>query len=739
MLQRLLHHGKRNMTSGFTNRLALEKSPYLLQHKHNPIDWYPWGKEAFDFAKKNNRPIFLSVGYSTCHWCHVMEKESFENPAIAKLLNENFVAIKVDREERPDVDKLYMTFVVAVSGHGGWPMSVFLTPDLAPITGGTYFPPDDTQGMMGFASILKLIMSKWEKEQEATGQLGEQILQMIRNQSKSEHGVVKSSDEIVLDMYRHKFKNFDKKHGGFGNAPKFPKPCDLDFLIASAAWYRKSDPERAENCLHMLKVTLDEMSRGGIHDHVGKGFHRYSVDSEWHVPHFEKMLYDQSQLLATYSDFYRLCGKENPEVARTIRDVADYMNDCLSHPDGGFYAAEDADSLPSDGAEKKKEGAFCVWEKKEVEDILSGMKVGSTSAAEAFSVYFDVEENGNVSRRLDPHGELTNKNVLRRLHSDTECADILGISVEDLLPGIELAKQKLLKIRKTRPLPHLDSKMLTAWQGLAITGFVKAFRALSDDSLLERALKCLKFVENNAKDSHGNLIRAVYRSESGQVEKGPESIAAFSDDYAFLIRGLLDVYDVNGDSKIAQKARDLQEKMIEKFWDHENNCGFFLGEENAHEGTSVRLIEDQDNVEPCATSVAAGNLLRLYAIFEDEKLREKAAKCFTSFAERLNKYSFSLPVLAMANRRSQLGEVTIAIVSSENSDFSREVRKIVDNKFIWNASTLQINPDDPLLSGSETHAAMAHGPSPAVYICENFACGLPLKSIEEIRAKVGDL
>ncbi|VDL85666.1 unnamed protein product [Nippostrongylus brasiliensis] len=410
--------------------------------------WYPWGSEAFEKAKEMDRPIFLSVGYSTCHWCHVMEKESFENEDIARLLNNDFISIKVDREERPDVDKLYMGFIQATSGSGGWPMTVFLTPDLDPITGGTYFPPRDSQGSLGLPSVLKIVA-------ENVGSLYAQ-------------GTAPPLEAVINGAFEHKVSTFDEVHGGFGNAPKFPKACDLEFLINHFCW-TKSEAVR-ELCNHMITSTLDGMSRGGIHDHIGKGFHRYSVDGEWHVPHFEKMLYDQAQLLAVYSEHCQVFG---PQFNSVIEDIVQYMEECLSHEEGGFYAAEDADSLPkADSCEKKegafyvwemsqeggfyaaedadslpkadscekKEGAFYVWEMSQIQESLKDLKVLGKDTEDVFCQYFDIQEEGNVTLLKDPRGELQGQNVLRMIRSHEEFADEFGVPVDVLSDEIAKAK-----------------------------------------------------------------------------------------------------------------------------------------------------------------------------------------------------------------------------------------------------------------------------------------------------------
>ncbi|CAI2343790.1 unnamed protein product [Caenorhabditis sp. 36 PRJEB53466] len=686
MLNRLiLAPGVIRMASTFKNRLGQEKSPYLLQHANNPIDWYPWGPEAFQKAKDGNKPIFLSVGYSTCHWCHVMEKESFENEGTAKILNDNFVAIKVDREERPDVDKLYMAFVVAVSGHGGWPMSVFLTPDLHPITGGTYFPPDDSRGMLGFPSILNMVHSEWLKEGESLTKRGAHIIKLLQPGTAS--GDVNHSDDTRR----------------IRKSSQVPKASDLDFLIAFAAINRNKDA--GKGCIRMLKKTLECMAEGGIHDHVGNGFHRYSVDAEWHVPHFEKMLYDQSQLLATYADFYRLTGEKNEVIGEVIEDIFEYMQK-ISHKDGGFYAAEDADSLPRHDSEKKAEGAFCVWEKEEIRQLLGDKNIGEARMFDVFCDYFDVEDGGNVGRGSDPHGELKEKNVLRKLLSDEECALNHGIAREELKKGIEEAKKILWEVRKKRPSPHLDSKMVTAWQGLAITGLVKAYQALEDKKFLERAEKCAEFVGKNLEEN-GELKRAVYLAANGEVEQGNQKMKAFSDDYTFLIQGLLDLYTITGKDKYLERAVELQKTCDAKFW---NGNGYFISEQS-DEGVSVRMIEDQDGAEPTATSIASNNLLRLCDILENDDYREKANQCFRGAAERLNSAPIALPKMAISLHRWQVGSTTLVLVGDPESELLRAVRHRLNDSLIPNVSVVHIRSETDAGTLGPSHKEMGKAPS----------------------------
>ncbi|KAK6732775.1 hypothetical protein RB195_016879 [Necator americanus] len=731
------HNLKMSTNPSFKNKLSNEKSPYLLQHQHNPIEWYPWGPEAFQKARELNRPIFLSVGYSTCHWCHVMEKESFENEDIARYLNNHFVSIKVDREERPDVDKLYMSFIQALSGSGGWPMTVFLTPDLDPITGGTYFPPHDSVGSMGLTSVLRLVTENWSdrRTREAMGGQGKMITDALKKGYVYTHGDAPPLDPVLAGAFKYKTSNFDEKYGGFGNAPKFPKACDLEYLIYHLCW-SKVDSER-ELCRHMLDVTLDAMDRGGIHDHIGKGFHRYSVDEEWHVPHFEKMLYDQAQLLGVYADACRVCGDKYKHV---VKDIAEYMEECLSHEEGGFYAAEDADSLPTADSTEKKEGAYFVWERSQVEELLKDQKIGDHPAGEVFCEYFNIEKDGNVSSSKDPHGELVHKNVLRMKRSHDYYENRFAVSSDVLSEGISRAKATLAEFRSHRPRPHLDSKMVTAWQGLAISGLSKAAVALQLPAYIERAVKTVEFVKKYLMDEDGQLLRAAYRGEDGSVQNTSAPVPAFSDDYAFLIQGLLDLYQVKPDLELLKLAERLQDDMDSKFWDTETESGYYIGSDQGD--VKVRVMEDQDGAEPCANSVAVGNLVRLYDYFEATEYKRKAEKIVAASSSRLIKYPFILTKMISGYHRMVKGSAEIMIVGKASDEKVAAFRKEIDSHHIWNKLLLFLDPTEDnsfITDQCSTYAEMLKTNEPTVFICRNFACGAPITGLAELKSQLEGL
>ncbi len=434
----------------YTNRLIHEKSPYLLQHAHNPVDWYPWGKEAFEKARKENKPIFLSVGYSTCHWCHVMEHESFENPEIAMLMNNNFVSIKVDREERPDIDQVYMTFVQATTGNGGWPMNVWLTPDLKPFVGGTYFLPEDKWGRPGLKTVLNKIAEAWKTDRENIVASSDKILRALQSATEQAGGADKISEGVCNRAYEQFASQFDEKLGGFGDAPKFPRPVTFNFLCD--IYGADPDSKEGKRALGMTLFTLRKMAEGGIHDHIGGGFHRYSTDKFWHVPHFEKMLYDQAQLAMAYLDAFQIM--RDPLFERTARDILDYVRRDMTDKEGAFYSAEDADSLVAQGKPEHAEGAYYVWTTDEIDKLLGAER------AKAFDYFYGLEAKGNAPE--DPQGEFKNKNILIQRHDLSDLAKKFGLTNEKAGQQLADSLKLLFGARGKRPRPHLDDKIVTA-------------------------------------------------------------------------------------------------------------------------------------------------------------------------------------------------------------------------------------------------------------------------------------
>ncbi|HEX7574058.1 MAG TPA: thioredoxin domain-containing protein, partial [Bacteroidota bacterium] len=518
------------------NRLIHEKSPYLLQHAYNPVDWYPWGEEAFALARDRNVPVFLSIGYSTCHWCHVMERESFENGSIAAILNRDFVCIKVDREERPDLDRVYMTALQAMGQNGGWPMSMFLTPDRQPFYGGTYYPPESRYGRAGFPDVLSKIRSIWDTERPKVDESARSITTFLEDVANARGPGGVPGVEVLEASYNQISSTYDPVDGGFGAGPKFPRPVLFNFLLR---YYARTGGDAP---LAMVTHTLLRMASGGMYDQIGGGFHRYAVDGEWRVPHFEKMLYDQAQLVQAYLDA-SLCSRD-PFFPAVARETLDYVLRDMTDPEGGFYSAEDADSPRPERPEESGEGAFYVWTKKEIDDALEG-------DAQLFSEYFGVEEAGNAP--VDPQHEFTGRNILYRRGTVDSTASRFGISPDETLSRLTAAKGKIFNLRAERPRPLRDDKILTSWNGLMIGAFARGFRVLGDERYLVAATRAAEFATGRMWQK-GTLLRR-YRQGECRIE-------AHLDDYAFLVSGLLDLFESSGDGRWLERAAMLTEEQI---------------------------------------------------------------------------------------------------------------------------------------------------------------------------------
>ena len=593
-----------------TNRLAREKSPYLLQHQFNPVDWYAWGEEAFEKARREHKPIFLSIGYSTCHWCHVMERESFENEAIAQLLNEHFVSIKVDREERPDVDKIYMTFVQATTGSGGWPLNVFLTPDLKPFFGGTYFPPGGGQGRPGFPQLLEQISNVWKTRRadidRSAGDIHTQLEQMIATNARPSQLVM--SAETLRHAGSLMKESYDARNGGFGDAPKFPQPSQPQFLLRYAR--RFHDKEAVRMVLH----TCERMAAGGIHDQLGGGFARYSVDAEWLVPHFEKMLYDNAQLAQLYLDAYLVSG--DAHQAEVVRDILNYVLRDMTNPLGGFYSAEDADS-------EGQEGKFYCWTRSELSQLLT---------PEEFNVaahYYGITEKGNFIDHSHPH-PLPNLNVLSVVAPKLSDADRLLLAS---------ANRKMLAARSKRVRPHLDDKALASWNGLMLGALARASVVLGDASYLTAARKNLDFIQTHLWDAGSATLYHRWREgEHDQVQ--------LLDGYAFLLAGVVDFYEATLDSRQLEFAVALADSMLAKFHDGENG-GFWESAANARD-LILRVKEDYDGAEPSGNSVAVLALLKLGKITDRKQFTEAAEKTLRLFSGRLQQLPQAMPYMLSA-------------------------------------------------------------------------------------------
>ena len=705
--------------SEHTNRLAHEKSPYLLQHAHNPVDWYPWGEEAFAKARRENKPIFLSVGYSTCHWCHVMAHESFESEEVAAVMNREFVNIKVDREERPDVDRVYMTFVQATTGSGGWPMSVWLTPDLKPFVGGTYFPPEERYGQPAFKKVLERIATAWKEDHDKIVEQGSKIVEALRESQSAAPGEGKIDSSVADAAYRQIDRSYDPKEGGFGNAPKFPRPVTLNFLTRFYARDPKSDS--GKHALDMALFTLRKMAAGGMHDHIGGGFHRYSVDRYWHVPHFEKMLYDQAQLGVAYLDAFQIT--KDKQYESVARDILDYVARDMTSKEGGFFSAEDADS-PVVGIDapghKTAEGAFYVWTKKEIDDALG-------DSAEVFDFHYGVQAHGNAPEGSDPHDEFRGKNILIERHTIAETAEHFRKTKEEIAKALAQSREKLFAIRAKRPRPHLDDKIIAAWNGLMISAYARAAQVLDDPRYLEIATRSANFVRAKLYDSSRKILYRSYR-------EGRSNIEGFADDYAMVIQGLLDLYEASFDVEWLKFAMQLQETQDRLFFDEKN--GGYFSNSGRDESVFVRIKDDNDGAEPAASSIAALNLLRLSQIYDDPKIAERAKKTIDAFATALLQFPSGMPQMLVAVENSLGKPRQIVIAGKNDSPETKALVKEVHRHFLPNTLVLLADANEGQKYLGERNEAvramsLVEG-KPAAYVCENFTCKAPVTDPKQL-------
>jgi uncharacterized protein YyaL (SSP411 family) len=727
-------------TEEHTNRLAQEKSPYLLQHAHNPVDWYPWGEEAFAKALHENKPIFLSIGYSTCHWCHVMAHESFENEEVAAIMNREFVNIKVDREERPDVDRVYMTFVQATTGGGGWPMSVWLTPDLKPFVGGTYFPPEERYGQPAFKKVLEQIATAWKEDHDKIVEQGNRIVEALRESQSAAPGEGKIDGSFADAAYRQIDRTYDPKEGGFGNAPKFPRPVTLNFLTRFFARDPKGDD--GKHALEMVLFTLRKMAAGGMHDHIGGGFHRYSVDRYWHVPHFEKMLYDQAQLAVAYLDAFQIT--KDKQYESVARGILDYVARDMTSKEGGFFSAEDADSpipvavvydrrsesiqqgdVGAHGAplQKTAEGAFYVWTKKEVDDALG-------DSAEVFDFHYGVQAHGNAPEGSDPHDEFRGKNILIERHTVRETAQRFGKSEEEITKSLAQSQKKLFAIRVKRPRPHPDDKIIAAWNGLMISAYGRAAQVLDEPRYLEIAIRAAKFVQSQLYDSSAKILYRNYRSGRSEIE-------GFADDYAFVIQGVLDLYEASFDIEWLKFAMQLQETQDRLFFDQKN--GGYFSTSGKDESVFLRMKDDNDGAEPAASSVAALNLLRLSQILNQEQMAKSARKTIDAFAATVSHFASAMPQMLVALDYSLNKPRQIVIAGKKDAPETKALLNEVHRHFLPTAILLLADGGEGQnYLGGKNEAirsmTLIDG-KPAACVCENFTCKAPVTDPKQL----GDL
>ncbi len=690
------------------NRLILEKSPYLLQHARNPVDWYPWGEEAFADALRRDVPVFLSVGYSTCHWCHVMERESFENEAIAALLNENFVCIKVDREERPDLDRIYMTALQAMGQNGGWPMSMFLTPDRRPFYGGTYYPPESRYGRAGFPDVLRKIRTIWDTERSKVNESAGSITTFLRDVAGSGAPGELPGPGVIESTWKQISSTYDPVDAGFGGGPKFPRPVVLDFLLRYGAGTGNDAP------VAMVAHTLRRMAGGGMYDQIGGGFHRYSVDGQWRVPHFEKMLYDQAQLVQVYIDAW-LCTRE-PLFSSVARETLEYVLRDMTAPEGGFYSAEDADSPRPDDPDESGEGAFYVWTKKEIDGALG-------PDAPLFDECFGVEDGGNAP--FDPGHEFTGRNILYARLSPEAVANRFGISPEESASRLARAKSTLFTLRAQRPRPLRDDKILTSWNGLMIGAFARGARFLGDRRYLRAAVNAAGFITERLREN-GVLLR--------RFRQGEARFEAHLDDYAFLVSGLLDLFEASGEGRWLEKAVQLTEQQIAVFHDA-GGRGFF--ETSGRDAmVLVRMKEQYDGEEPSGNSAAAMNLIRLSRMIDRPAWESLASGTVANFGGTLGSQPGVMPLMAsaLAFIRTSPGQVVVA--GRREDPRTESMLNVISARYVPTTVTIPLDPGpdgecprslNPFLRNLTPTAG-----EPAAYVCRNFVCDLPVSNAESL-------
>ncbi len=712
------------------NALIQEKSPYLLQHAYNPVQWLPWGEAAFNKSREEDRPIFLSVGYSTCHWCHVMEHESFENEEIAAIMNENFVNIKVDREERPDVDAAYMQYVQLRTGQGGWPMSVWLTPERKPFFGGTYFPAEERYGRAGFGSILKQIAELWRTRRDDLMEEGQRTIEVMQEQLDKSQPANQLPGAVVWEqLLTEASGSYDEELGGFGGAPKFPRPALLEGLI-SLAVIEGRHSESGKRALEISYGTLQAMARGGMYDHLGGGFHRYSVDEYWHVPHFEKMIYDQAQLIPCYLEGARLTGDDGQRsfFEEKVRETLEYVRVKMTSPEGGFYCAEDADSLVpgEEGMGEKKEGAYYVWTSAQIDLLLLDEK-----QRKLFKRAYGVEEAGNVRAESDPHDEFRGQNVLFKALEVQPLAQFFNLETAEVARHLAEAKATLLEAREHRPHPHLDDKILAAWNGMMIGALADASRILDEDGYLQAAVKGAEFIRANLwKADEKKLIRTF--------REGPSEIAGFATDYAWMIRACLKLFRAGAGIGWIKWAMELQQTMTEQFWD-EAKGGFFASKAGDREAV-LTFKEDYDGAEPSANSVAALNLVELENLVPQNGYREMAEKTVQASSELLKKHPYAAPLMVKALRILSEAPRHMVIAQAEGEEAqgeAAEMVKLIEAHVLPLSSVVRKGN-----SAEEREFFQAHNPAiaamnpesgAAVYICENFSCQAPITRAEVLR------
>jgi len=683
------------------NRLAKETSPYLVQHKENPVDWYPWGPEALERAKREQKPIFLSIGYSACHWCHVMEHESFENEQIAQALNEKFVCIKVDREERPDLDQLYMNAVQIMTRRGGWPMSVFLTPELKPFYAGTYWPPHASRGMPGFDQVIEAVAQHWNTKRAEAEKMADQLTaELARLDRDSVDGEL--SIELIEGAVRQLRQAFDGAHGGFGGAPKFPAPMALRLLLRH--WHRTRD----RSSLDMVRVTLDQMAAGGIYDHLGGGFARYSVDDRWLVPHFEKMLYDNAQLAVAYLEAYQATG--NQEYARVVRETLDYVLRDMTDPAGGFYSTEDADS-------EGVEGKFYTWTPDTLSEVLGD------EASKTFARVYDVSEGGNFEHGLS---------ILNLPKTLGQQAQLLDRDEEELVAELAASRAKLFSAREKRIHPHKDDKVIVAWNGLMIDAMARAGAVLGDSRYIDAAAKAADFLLDELRRDDGRLLH-TWRG-------GVAKIDAYLDDYTCLANALISLYEATFVCRYLDEAVALMEVVLEKFADSGGQGFYFTADDQ--EQLIVRSKDFTDNAVPSGNAMAATVLVRLGKFTGSQQYIDAAQGVMRQTAEMMRRAPTATGQTLLALDLEQGPTYELVMAGKLDDESSRAALSDLRSRFLPNKVLAFAGSDTADASrtlGGLLQGKTMQGETPTLYICEGFTCQAPAQGIEEIKHTLDEL
>ncbi|MDQ3173463.1 MAG: thioredoxin domain-containing protein [Acidobacteriota bacterium] len=687
---------------GKPNRLIKEKSPYLLQHAHNPVDWYPWGEEAFEKARRENKPVFLSIGYSTCHWCHVMEAESFSDTQVASLMNDAFVSIKVDREERPDIDNVYMNVSVLMTGSGGWPLTIIMTPDKRPFFVATYIPKDGRFGQAGLLDLIPRVKEAWATQHERILQSATQITSALQQKTSNSSGADPDTSTLQA-AYQQLKSRFDERYGGFGQSQKFPTPHNFLFLLRY--WKRTGDAK----ALEMVERTLQAMRRGGMYDHVGFGFHRYSTEPTWLVPHFEKMLYDQALLAMAYTEAFQATGKE--EYEKTAREIFTYVLRDMTSASGGFYSAEDADS-------EGEEGKFYLWSEKEIRQALG------KEDADLFVKVFGVQSGGNFTEQST--GNKSGTNILYLSKPLRETAADLKLPEQQLRNRLELSRQKLFAVREKRIHPGKDDKILVDWNGLMIAALAKGAQAFNEPKYLEAAMRAADFIQRNVRTSDGRLL---HRYRDGQA-----NIKAHAEDYAFLIWGLLELHEATFQINYLRAALDLNNELLKHFWDA-NRGGFYFSADDG-EALLVRSKEIYDGAIPSGNSVAMLNLLRLGRITANTDFEQKAAAIGRAFSGEIKSSPSASTQLMVALDFGIGPSYEVVIAGGSQAEDTRAMLNalrigFIPNKVVLLKPTDQKEPEITRLAAFTKYQSSRDGKATA-YVCLNYNCKLPTTEINKM-------